>query len=148
MSCIELISDIVKIEAYDLKNVSLLIPFTHDMVIQSSAVSFSGTPIVLSLKENSAQARSTLQKSEAGDLYQNTLSWQTNDNQTETLRQAGTLSAARSHLLLTTYGGTRKLIYNWCSLGRTLPDASISGTDETIAMAFSITSRFPILTLI
>lgn len=148
MDCLEFISDIIKIEAYDFKDVILSVPFTHDMVIESSSVNFSGTPVVISMKENSAEARTTLSTNDAGDLYENTLSWKTNDNLPGTLRQVGSLSASRNHYLITTYGGTRKLVYNWIGIGRTKPDASISGNEETIGMSFKVTGRIPILTLL
>ncbi len=148
MDCLELIFDIIKIEAYNLKDVKLPIPFTHNMTVKASAVSISGTPVVLSLKENSAEASCSLSQNDAGDLYSNTLSWQTDDSQPETLQQIGSLSAERMHYIVTTYGGRRKLLYNWCGFGRTLPSASTSESDDIITMTFSIDSRLPILTLV
>ena len=148
MNCLELITDIIKIEAYDFKEITLSVPFTHDMAIESSSVSFSGTPVVVSMKENSAEARTTLSTNDAGDLYENTLSWKTDDNLPETLRQVGSLSASRKHYLITTYDGTRKLVYNWIGIGRTKPDASISGSEETISMSFKVSGRIPILTFL
>lgn len=148
MDCLEFLSDIIKIEAYKLKEVVLPIPFTHNMTIKESAVSFSGVPVVLSLKENTAEATCAMVQSESGDLYKNTLSWQTDDNNSDTLQQISRLSAERMHYIVTTYGGRRKLLYNWCGFGRTLPNTSLSGSEETISMSFSIDSRLPILTLI
>lgn len=147
MNCIEIISDIIKIEAYRSKDISLCIPFTHDRVISSSAVILSGTPEVLSLREGTAEARCSLKVSDAGDQFENTLTWQVDDNLPETLQQVGRLSADRYHYVITTYGGVRKLIYNWCRMGRTLPDGTMSGSSETISMTFSVTGRHPILTL-
>lgn len=148
MSCFEIISDIIKIEVYEYKNVNMSVPFTHERVIRSSAVSLSGTPVVLSLKEGTAEARCTLNASDAGDQFNNSLTWQADDNLVATLQQTSRLSAGRFHYIITTYDGVRKLLYNWCGIGRTLPDSSMSGNTETSAMTFSVTSRFPILTLI
>ena len=148
MDCLEFITDIIKIEAYDLKDVNLSVPFTHDLAIRASSVSITGVPIVVSLKQNSAEARTSLSTSDAGDLFENTLSWQTDDNLPETLLQVSSLSASRKHYIITTYGGIRKLVYNWIGVGRTKPDASISCSEETIAMSFKVNGRIPILTLL
>lgn len=148
MNCSELVQDIIRIEAYDFKNVSLALPYTHEMTVKASSVIFSGTPVVLSLKENSGEAHCVMSTNEAGDIFQNSLSWKTDDTQPETLQQVSSLTYGRIHYLITTYGGVRKLLYNWCGIGRTRQEASISGTDETLAMSFSVNSRFPILTLI
>lgn len=148
MNCSELIADIISIKAYDLKNVRLALPYTHDMTVKASSVVFSGVPILLSLKESSGEARCVLSVNEAGDIYQNTLSWQTDDTEPETLQQISALTTARMHYLISTYGGARKLLYNWCGIGRTRQEASISGSTETISMSFSVNSRFPILTLV
>lgn len=148
MSCLEFISDIIKIEAYGMKHVSLSVPFTHDRVMPLSAVSFSAAPVVLSLKQGTAEARCSLNASDAGDQFNNSLTWQADDNLTETLQQVSRLSSGRHHYIVTTYDGVRKLLYNWCGTGRTLPDNSISGNTETCALSFNVTSRYPILTLI
>ena len=148
MDCLEFISDIIKIEACKLKEVILPIPFTHSMTVKESAVSIAGVPVVLSLKENTAEASCVMSQNDAGDLYKNTLSWQTDDSSPETLLQIAGLSAERMHYIVTTYGGRRKLLYNWCGFGRTVPSISQSGSDETIAMSFSIDSRLPILTVV
>lgn len=148
MNCLEIISDIIKIEAYGNKNICLSIPFTHDRIIRSSVVTLSGTPMLLSLKEGTAEARCSLKASEAGDQFENSLTWQVDDNLPETLQQIGHLSSGRYHYIVTTYGGVRKLIYNWSGMGRTLPDGSMSGDAETISMTFSVIGRHPILTLI
>lgn len=148
MTCIETISDIIKIEAYGSKDVNLSIPFTHDRMIRSSVVTMLGTPVIISLKEGTAEARCSLKVSEAGDQFENSLTWQVDDNMPETLQQISSLSAGRYHYVITTYSGLRKLIYNWCGVGRTLPDGSMSGNTETITMTFLITGRHPILTLI
>ncbi|MCM0717349.1 hypothetical protein NBH15_03560 [Parabacteroides sp. W1-Q-101] len=148
MNCIELISDIIKIEAYADKDVHFSIPFTHDRVVRSSAVTLSGTPLLLSLKEGTAEARCSMETSESGDRFDNSLTWQVDDNRPDTLQQIGILSSGRYHYMITTYGGIRKFIYNWCGAGRTLPDSSMSGNTETTSMKFSVTGRHPILTLI
>mgnify|MGYP000030141055 FL=1 len=148
MNCSELIADIISIKAYDFKDVSLALPYTHDMTVKASSVIFSGLPVILSLKENSGEARCVLSSSEAGDIYQNSLSWQTDDTEPETLRQISALTTGRTHYLITTYAGTRKLLYNWCGIGRIRLEASLSGSSETIGASFSVNSRFPILTLL
>lgn len=148
MNCSELIADIISIKAYDFKNVSLALPYTHDMTVKASSVIFSGLPVILSLKENSGEARCVLNSNEAGDIYQNSLSWQTDDTEPETLQQISALTTGRTHYLITTYGGARKLLYNWCGIGRTRLEGSISGSTETIGASFSVNSRFPILTLL
>lgn len=150
MNCSELeaIGDIVKIEAYDLSEVTLSLPYTSSMVIPSSAVGFTGKPIALSLKQDSARASCVMSSSEKGDIYKNTLSYETDDMQSETLRQVGNLTAGGHHYLLTTYSGARKLLFNWCGFGRTFSNLSLAGSEDSLSVSFSIDSRLPILTLI
>lgn len=148
MNCLEILTDIIRIEAYKLKDIYLLIPFTHSMTLLSSCINISGTPERIFMKENSAESRCVLSTGEAGDLYENSLSWQAEGNGAETLRQIGLLSASRMHYIITSYDGTRRLLYNWCGMGRTLPDQSVSGNEGTAAMSFKVSSRMPVLTIV
>lgn len=149
MECSEQISNIIRIEAYPFKAITLSIPFTNRPFIQESAVKVSGTPVVLSLKQDdSAQAESIMSRASDGISYTNTLNWQTDDLLNETLEQIGVLSANPHHFILHTYSGTRKFIYNWCSFGKVSPTSSMSGGNDTMSLSFSIKSRIPILTLL
>lgn len=149
MFCNEEISDIIKIEAYSIKDISLSIPYTICPVVEASMVKFKGTPLVLSLKQdNSASAKSSMDRNAGGPLFTNSLSWQTDDLTKDTLEQIGTLTADPHHFLLHTYDSRRLLLYNWCSFGKTSPSDSMNGGEQSISLSFSIKSRYPLLTLI
>lgn len=147
MNCNEEFKDIVKIEAYSLGDITLSPTFSFSPIIDYSLVSFSGSPIHVSVSENSAQANSSMIRNEAGTIYENSLSWQSQDLSDETLSQIGELVRGKYHFLLHTYDGKIKLIYNWCGFGKVIFKNQMATSDESYNLSFNSKSRYPILTL-
>lgn len=149
MNCIEHISNIVKIEAYPLSDISVSMPYTISLRVPASAVTITGTPVGVLLKQDdSAEANCALVRDDGGSLFSNSLSWQADGTGQGVLQQISDLVAGSYHYIIYTYDGTRKLLYNWCGLGKTIYENRMTGGDESLSVSFSIKSRFPILTIL
>lgn len=149
MNCIEHISNIVRIEAYPLADISISIPYTILLIVPASAVIITGTPVDVLLKQDdSAEANCGLVRDDGGSFFSNSLSWQTDGAGQGILQQISDLVARSYHYIIYTYDGTRKLVYNWCGLGKAIYENRMTGGDESLSVSFSIKSRFPILTIV
>ena len=149
MNCIEHISNIVRIETYPLGDISVSIPYTISPKVPASAVTITGTPVAVLLKQDdSAEANCALVRDAGGPLFSNSLSWQADGDSQGVLQQINDLTAGSYHYIIYTYDGTRKLLYNWCGLGKATYENRMTGGDESLSVSFSIKSRYPILTIL
>lgn len=149
MNCVEHISNIIKIEAYPFSDISVSIPYTISLIVPASAVTITGTPVAVSLKQDdSAEANCSLVRDAGGSLFSNSLSWRSDGVGTDVLQQINNLVGGSYHYIIYTYDGTRKLLYNWCELGKAVFENRMTGGDESLSISFSIKSRFPILTIV
>lgn len=149
MKCIEHISNIIRIEAYPFSDISISIPYTISPILPVSAVTITGTPVAVSLKQDdSAEANCSLVRNAGGSLFTNTLSWRPDGVGPDVLQQINDLVGGSYHYIIYTYDGTRKLLYNWCGLGKAIYENRMTGGDENYSLSFSIKSRFPIMTIV
>lgn len=147
MNCNEEIKDIVKIEAYPLDSISIPVPHFNAPSISRSLVMVQGTPMTVSMAENSAQAKTAMKRDQSGTIYEISLNWQSEDTSGDTLAHIGELIQGQYHFILHTYDGKVKLYYNWCGYGKVLFSNSMATSDESYTLSISQKSRFPILTL-
>lgn len=115
--------------------------------MKASSFTFTGSPIPLSVKELTAQAGCSLEHSDAGPIYENTLSWETDGVSPEVLEQISDLEASPCHFVLETEDGFRKLIFNWGGIGKIIARDTSSGEEHTLTPSLTFRSRMPIITI-
>lgn len=148
MYCLENISNITGIEAWPWNAVTPSVLYTFRHTMKASSFNFSGKPVVLLVKELTGQAECGLEHTEAGPIYQLSLTWETADASPEVLEQVSALENEPFHFVLFTEDGSRKLVYNWNGIGKLIARDEMSGEDRTITLSIAFRSRIPLLTLI
>jgi hypothetical protein len=143
-TCEELNLEVIRIDAYPQEAITLPVGYTQKRTIPASALSLSGQPLSLSLREQTGSVKSVRTEDAAGPLFTNTLQWQADDASASTLAQIHALETADYHFIVHTYGGRRRLLYNEDAIGRTLADISTSD-EETANLTYTIHSRIPVL---
>ncbi|MDR1980375.1 MAG: hypothetical protein LBQ39_01985 [Tannerellaceae bacterium] len=143
-TCEELNLEVVRIDAYPQEAITLPVGYTQKRTVPASALTLSGQPLSLSLREQTGNVKSVRSEDAAGPLFTNTIQWQADDTSATTLAQIHALETADYHFIVYTYGGKRRLIYNEDANGRTHADINTSD-EETANLSYTIHSRLPVL---
>lgn len=145
--CSEETLEIVRIEAYKIDQITIPSGYLRERTIPASQVHITGTPTLVSLRQQTARPGSNRAEDEAGPYFTNSLAWQTDDTSTETMRQINDLENNEHHFIYHLYGGARRLMYNEDGFGQSF--ASVSGGEEESAnVNVSMQSRMPTLMII
>lgn len=145
--CSEESLEIVRIEAYTLDQISIPPSYMRDRTIPASKVLITGTPTLVSLRQQSARPASDRAEDDAGPYFTNSLSWQTDDTSAETMVQIATLENNEHHFIYHLYGGARRLMYNEDGFSQSFAQAT-GGEEETLNVRISMTARMPTLLIV
>lgn len=148
MNCIEKIGNIAKIDAYSYDHISIPFSYINTLQLSQTAVSILGQPEEVIFQENSASSTCSDQDSASGKIYTNTLTWQTDENDTEVYEQISRFISLPYHFIITTFDGEKKLIFNWFKAGKITQNQDIKEGGVTFRLNYSGKSLIPILTLI
>lgn len=148
MNCIEKIGNIAKIEAYSYDQISIPFSYINSLQLSLTAVSISGQPEEVIFQENSASATCSDQDSASGKVYTNTITWQTDENDSDVYDQISRFISLPYHFIITTFDGEKKLIFNWFKSGKTTQNQEIKEDGKNFRMNYSGKGLIPILTLI
>jgi len=145
--CAEESLEIVRIEAYTLDQITIPPSYLRSRTIPVAQVKITGTPTIVSLRQQSARPASNRAEDEAGPYFTNSLSWQSDDTSPETMTQIADLENNEHHFIYYLYGGARRLMYNEDGFGQSFAQVT-GGEEEGANVNISMQSRMPVLSII
>lgn len=147
MICSDSFGEIKSIQAYPFDAIQLPFTYTFSLCVPRSSVIISGDPEELDVAENSAMATCLDENSASGKVFQNSLTWNTEDVSVDVMNQIEKLISQKYHFIYHTYDGKTKLIYNWNKAGSVTHNSQNGDSGEVMSVSYNGNSLVPILTL-
>jgi len=145
--CSEESLEITRIEAYKLDQIVILPSYIRSRTIPAAKMQITGTPTLISLRQQTARPGSNRAEDDAGPYFTNSLSWQSDDTSPETMAQIADLENNEHHFIYHLYGGGRRLLYNGDGFGQSFAQVT-GGEEEGVSISISMQSRMPTLMII